>query len=78
MPTEPAVKRYGRRPLLLVAADDDPDSAEAVKTLGSLNVNYQQKIYPSGGHGTALFNLGEKPTLSESLRDFFTNAARVE
>lgn len=78
MQTEPAVKKYGRRPLFLVAAEDDPDSAEAVKTLGSLNVNYQQKIYPSGGHGTALFSLSEKPTLSESLRDFFANAMRVE
>jgi hypothetical protein len=77
MPTEPAIKNYGRRPLLLAAAEDDPDSAAAVRPLGSLNSNYEQKIYPSGGHGTALFSLTEEPTLSESLHDFFANAMRV-
>jgi len=27
MPTEPAVKKYGNRPLYLIAAEDDPESA---------------------------------------------------
>jgi dienelactone hydrolase len=31
MPTEPAAKTFGNRPLLLVAADDDKESAETVK-----------------------------------------------
>lgn len=59
MPTEPAVKKYGDRPLLLVAANDDAESADAVKKLaGEPNEKYQTKIYDKGGHGTALFKVG--------------------
>ena len=70
MPTEPAVKKYGDRPLLLVAANDDADSADAVKKLaGDSNAKYQTKIYDKGGHGTALFRVG----LIDELENFLTS-----
>ena len=69
MPTEPAVKKYGDRPLLLVAANDDADSADAVKKLADESkTKYQTKIYDKGGHGTALFKVG----LTEELETFLT------
>jgi dienelactone hydrolase len=60
MPTEPAVKKYGDRPLLFVAAEDDSESAESVKSLKAAanNDKYEVQVYPSGGHGTALFKVG--------------------
>jgi dienelactone hydrolase len=71
MPTEPAVKKYGDRPLLLVAANDDAESADAVKKLaGEPNEKYQTKIYDKGGHGTALFKVG----LAEELEKFLTSS----
>jgi len=69
MPTEPAVKKYGDRPLFLVAANDDAESAGAVKKLGGQgNQNYQTKIYDKGGHGTALFKVG----LADELEKFLS------
>lgn len=70
MPTEPAVKKYGDRPLLLVAANDDSDSADAVKQLGAHGAEkYRTKIYDKGGHGTGLFKVG----LTEELETFLTS-----
>jgi dienelactone hydrolase len=69
--TEPAVKNYGDRPLLLVAAEDDGESADAVRKLTAAgnNAKYVQKIYPSGGHGTGIFkaNVGLEDTLGSFL-----------
>lgn len=71
MPTEPAVKKYGDRPLLLVAADDDAESAKSVRKLKEAGANdkYEVKIYPKGGHGTGLF--GAKVGLEDGLVAFF-------
>lgn len=57
LPTVPAIKKYGTRPILLVAAKDDKDSAEAVEKLmeDSENPNAEATVYPDGGHGTAIF-----------------------
>ena len=57
LPTEPAIKNYGNRPLLMVAAEDDKESADAVRKLKAVGANdkYETKIYEKGGHGTALF-----------------------
>ncbi len=57
MPTEPAVKKYGDRPMLMIAADDDKESSDSIKKLRSVVANdkYETKIYPKGGHGTSLF-----------------------
>lgn len=57
LPTVPAIKKYGTRPILLVAAEDDKDSADAVRKLmeESGNQNASATVYPAGGHGTAIF-----------------------
>lgn len=70
MPTEPAIRKYGDRPLLLVAADDDKESADSVRTLtgAAKNDKYEMKIYPAGGHGTGLFKA--KVGLEGLLEDF--------
>ena len=71
LPTEPAVKNYGNRPLLLVAAEDNKESADAVRQLKSVVANdkYEVKIYPQGGHGTAMFdaNVGLQDLLEQFL-----------
>jgi dienelactone hydrolase len=70
MPSEPAAKMFGNRPLLLVAADDDKESAETVKKLKQIDEKYEMQIYPKGGHGTNLF--GAKVGLEDLLEDFLT------
>jgi dienelactone hydrolase len=56
LPTEPAIKKYGDRPLLMVAAKDDAESADATTKLAgeAKSPKYMTKIYDTGGHGTAL------------------------
>ena len=72
IPTEPAVKSFGNRALLMVAADDDSESADAVKKLKAVasNDRSETKIYPKGGHGTGLF--GAKVGLEDLLEQFLT------
>jgi dienelactone hydrolase len=72
MATEPAITKYGDRPLLLVAADDDKESADAARKLKETAASdkYEVKIYGSGGHGTGLF--GAKLGLEDLLNGFFT------
>ena len=74
MPTEPAVKSYGDRPLLLVAADDDKESADSVKKLKAVGANnkYEVKIYEKGGHGTGLFKA--RVGLEDLLEQFLTKS----
>ena len=69
LPTEPAIKNYGDRPLLLVAAEDDKESADSVRKLKETGANkkYETKIYEKGGHGTALFEVGLQDLLEEFL-----------
>ncbi len=68
MPIEDALKGFGDRPLLLVAAEDDKESAETVKKLRQFNEEYEMQIYPKGGHGTNLF--GAKVGLENLLEKF--------
>ena len=49
---------------LLVAAEDDDYSVQSVRQLNSMNTETQTKIYPSGGHGYALF---AQTTLSDDI-----------
>lgn len=70
MPTEPAVKNFGSRPLLLIAADDDSQSADSVKKLNAANAKSETKIYSKGGHGTDLF--AAKVGLEDLLEQFLT------
>jgi dienelactone hydrolase len=71
LPIEDALKNYGDRNLLLVAADDDQNSAETVKKLKESvpNERYETQIYPKGGHGTGLFaaNVGLEDLLEKFL-----------
>ena len=79
MQTEPAIRKYGDRPMFLVAAEDDRESADAVNKLmgAGNNVRYGGKIFPSGGHGTALFKYRDTfdgpPVLAETLEWFLTD-----
>ena len=74
MPTEPAIKRYGNRPLLLVAAEDDKASADSVRKLKTAGANdkHEVKIYPKGGHGTGIFKA--KVGLEGLLEEFLTKS----
>lgn len=77
MPTEPAIKKYGDRPLYLIAAEDDKESVLAVEKLNPTvgnRVKYGQTIHPSGGHGTALLKVGA----IEELEYFFANSFGVK
>lgn len=72
LPTEPAAKSYGKRPLLMVAAQDDKESAEAVKKLMTTGdaEKYEMQIYGAGGHGTDIFKA--KLGLDDFLEKFLT------
>ena len=84
LPTVPAIKKYGTRPILLVAAKDDKDSAEAVEKLmeDSGNPNAEATVYPDGGHGTLLFtrkNADNKTTapLADLMQKFLDKALKA-
>jgi dienelactone hydrolase len=74
MQIEPAAKTYGDRALFLVAAEDDKESADAVKQLflSATGDKWKVQVYPKGGHGTALFEA--KVGLEDSLEDFLTKS----
>ncbi len=68
LPIEDAVRNYGGRNLLLVAAEDDQNSAATVKKLKLVNEKFEMQIYPKGGHGTNLF--GAKVGLEDLIKKF--------
>jgi dipeptidyl aminopeptidase/acylaminoacyl peptidase len=74
MQCQPAAKTFGNRPLLLVAADDDKESAETVKKLKQVSEEYEMQIYPKGGHGTNLF--AAKVGLEDLLEQFLIKNLR--
>lgn len=62
MATEPAIIRYGDRPVLLAAAEDDPESFNAVTRLAELTGEPNRAVAISvkkGGHGTELLKVNE-------------------
>ena len=71
LPTMPAIEKYGARPVLIVAAEDDADSASASRRLDELAVGdkHQLQIYPKGGHGTGILSAGVG--LEKTLLEFF-------
>lgn len=71
LPTIPAIEKYGARSILIVAAEDDEDSAEASRRLDKLAAGdrHQLKIYEKGGHGTGIFAAGVG--LEKLLLEFF-------
>lgn len=76
LPIEASVKNYGNRPLLLVAAGDDQDSAEASEKLFAsakgANNNWKLQVYQKGGHGTGIF--AAKVGLEDLLEQFLTKS----
>jgi pimeloyl-ACP methyl ester carboxylesterase len=55
--TNDAVKRYGGRPLLLVAAEDDVYAVRSARSLDALALGeHKLQVYPVGGRGTKLFS----------------------
>ena len=74
LPIQDAVKNYGDRNLLVVAAEDDKESADSVKKLKSavVNAKYETQIYPKGGHGTGIF--AAKVGLEDLLEQFLTKS----
>lgn len=71
LPIEPAMEKYGARPVLIVAAEDDAESATASRKLDKLAAGgkHQLQIYSKGGHGTGIFAAGVG--LEKLLLDFF-------
>lgn len=56
LPTEPAVKKYGSRPLLAIAGSEDMRSVEAVNRFREIaGSGITTKLYENGGHGVDLF-----------------------
>lgn len=78
LPTEPAMQKYGSRSVLIVAAEDDAESAEASRALDKLAAGnkHQLQIYPQGGHGTGILNAGVG--LDKLLLEFFQKSLSPE
>lgn len=68
---EPAIQKYGARAVLIVAAEDDQESAEAARRLDKLagGDKHQLQIYERGGHGTGILTAGVG--LDKLLLNFF-------
>jgi len=84
LPTVPAIKKYGTRPILLVAAEDDKDSAADVHKLkdASANPNAEVIVYADGGHGTAIFDHKDPDNnaahpLADLMQKFLDNALKM-
>jgi pimeloyl-ACP methyl ester carboxylesterase len=64
--TEDAVEKYGSRPILIVASEEDTYSANSSKTLAELaQGEVELQMYNGAGHGTDMF--GPQPDLTEIL-----------
>ena len=62
MQTEPAIIKYGARPLFMASAEDDPDSNKSVVQLAALTSEPNRAVVvsvPKGGHGTALLKVDD-------------------
>lgn len=84
LPTVPAIKKYGTRPILLVAAEDDKESAADVHKLkeASGGPNAEVTVYADGGHGTAIFahkdaDHNAAHPLADLMQKFLDNALRT-
>jgi dienelactone hydrolase len=68
--TENAILDYGRRPLLLVASENDAYSATSVQKLNELGRGYDKLvIYPGAEHGTEMIR--SQPDLSDLIFNWF-------
>jgi dienelactone hydrolase len=75
LPTEPAVKRYGNRPLLAIAGSEDMRSVEAVNRFREIaGSGITTKLYENGGHGVDLFRA--HPASADLVREFLQKNLR--
>lgn len=67
---EAALRKFGGRPVLLVAGDDDPYALRSAKDLQKAGGGIRELlVVPGGGHGTNMF--GASPDLQRQLADWF-------
>ena len=67
---EAAMKKYGARPALLVASDDDPYAVRSGKDLQKAGGGTREvHVLSRAGHGTVM--LGHDPDLARTLVDWF-------
>ena len=67
--TEDRVLEYGERPLLLIASEEDTESAITARSLSELALgDVQLEMYDGAGHGTNIF--AARPELSEVIIDW--------
>jgi dienelactone hydrolase len=67
---EAAMKKYGNRPALIVASDDDPYAMRSSKDLQKAGGGTREiHVLPHAGHGTVM--LGHDPDLTRTLVDWF-------
>lgn len=65
-----AMKKYGGRPALLIASDDDPYAVRSVKDLQKAGGGTREVLIVNrAGHGTVM--LGHDPDLARTLVDWF-------
>jgi predicted alpha/beta-fold hydrolase len=70
--TEAALRKFGNRPILIIAAQDDNYASVSSNTLASIGGTATEYFqYESGGHGTFLFE--SQADLSERLLRFMNN-----
>lgn len=73
IPTGEAMKRYGPRPVLLVAGSDDTYSVRSANALESVATGQKSlTVLENAGKGTKMFN--RAPTLESQLLGFVTTA----
>jgi alpha-beta hydrolase superfamily lysophospholipase len=66
--TEDKMPAFGRRPLLLVASDDDVYSSMTVEQLAALQPSAETRVLHDAGHGTAMFEA--MPMLVEDVAEW--------
>ncbi len=67
---EAAMKKYGARPALLIASDDDPYAVRSGKDLQKAGGGTREvHVLHRAGHGTVMF--GHDPDLTRTLVDWF-------
>lgn len=71
LPAEPAIREYGDRPLLMLAARDDAESAAGTEKLAAAakSSRHRTQVYDAGGHGTAL--LSPPASALDAVKAFF-------
>jgi pimeloyl-ACP methyl ester carboxylesterase len=73
--TVEAVKKYGARPLLLIATKSDITSARAVKGLAAANSNATTKIYTGRRHGVLIRR--DAPKMLGMVKEFLDRSLRA-